>query len=70
MKLKEEVTERSFKQKEYFTDSISQQIVDLMTIISEQKAQFTKSIYFVGLVQFLAIISCTIGVFSFYLSNL
>jgi hypothetical protein len=53
-------------QKSELMEVIGKQKVDLMEVITNQKSALTKSIYFVGLVQFLAIIGCLIGILNFY----
>ena len=55
-----------FRLRTELMEVIASQKVDLMEVITNQKSSLTKSIYFVGLVQFLAIIGCLIGILNFY----
>ncbi|HYE56066.1 MAG TPA: hypothetical protein VD996_14555 [Chitinophagaceae bacterium] len=44
--------------------------VELIRAMKEDKAELTKAIYVIGLVQFLAIVATVIGIFSFMLSHI
>ena len=50
-----------------FSEAIHTQKVELMAVINQQRSDLIKSIYWVGLIQFLAIVGSVVSIVAFML---